>query len=81
MTAMEFLDREAELARLDALAASAEGGLAVVHGRRRIGKTRLLLEWVASKDGVYAVADLSSAEVQRRYLAEAIGGRAGDRRR
>jgi len=72
---MDFLDRTAELARLNALAASPEGGLAVVHGRRRIGKTRLLLEWVHGNDGLYAVADLSSGGLQRRYLAEAIATR------
>jgi AAA+ ATPase superfamily predicted ATPase len=40
---MRFLNRTAELAALAAL--DRAGGLAVVWGRRRIGKTRLLLEW------------------------------------
>ena len=35
--------RQQELARLDRVAASVEGGLVVVYGRRRVGKTRLLL--------------------------------------
>jgi len=39
---MIFWNRVQELAALDGLEA---GGLAVVWGRRRIGKTRLLLEW------------------------------------
>ncbi|HUP22375.1 MAG TPA: ATP-binding protein [Thermoanaerobaculia bacterium] len=70
---MLFLDRDAELRRLDQLAdPSGEGGLAVVYGRRRIGKTRLLLEWTKRHRGVYCVADQSAPEIQRRYLAEAL---------
>ncbi len=72
---MLFIDRTDELARLTALSGDREGGLAVVFGRRRIGKTRLLVEWCRRTDGVYAVADQSAAEVQRRYLAEALAGR------
>lgn len=72
---MKFLNRDAELARLDALAVARGGGLAVVFGRRRIGKTRLLVEWCRRHDGVYAVADQSAADVQRRYLAEALARR------
>lgn len=68
---MEFLNREAELGRLDGLLA-AGGGLGVVYGRRRVGKTRLLVEWLRSKRGAYAVADQSTPDIQRRYLAEAV---------
>lgn len=71
---MRFLNREQELERLDALVARGRG-FAVVYGRRRIGKTRLLVEWVRRHGGVYTVADQSAAEVQRRYLAEAIAAR------
>lgn len=72
---MKFVDREPELRRLNALATSHEGGLAIVFGRRRIGKTRLLVEWCHRHAGVYAVADQSTPDVQRRYLAEAIATR------
>ena len=68
---MNFIDRIEEMERLDRLMASREGGLVVVYGRRRIGKTRLLLEWSARHDGLYTVADQSAAKIQRRYLAEA----------
>lgn len=71
---MRFLNRQDELARLDALMARG-GGFAAVHGRRRVGKTRMLVEWVRRNAGVYTVADQSSPEVQRRYLAEALGER------
>ncbi|MBA2319574.1 MAG: ATP-binding protein [Deltaproteobacteria bacterium] len=68
---MQFLNREAEIGRLDALVQRG-GGLAVVVGRRRIGKTRLLVEWSQKHAGAYTVADQSAAEVQRRYFAEAF---------
>ncbi len=68
---MDFVDRIEEMRRLDRLMASREGGLAVVYGRRRIGKTRLLLEWSARHGGLYTVADQSTAKIQRRYFAEA----------
>ena len=72
---MKFLDRTDELARLEALRARSAGGLAVLVGRRRIGKTRLLLEWSRRGDGLYTVADESSPHVQRRYMAQAAATR------
>jgi uncharacterized protein len=72
---MRFLNRTLEMGRLDDLAQRRGGGLAVIWGRRRIGKTRLLLEWVTKHDGLYTVADQSSPDVQRRYFAEALGSR------
>jgi AAA+ ATPase superfamily predicted ATPase len=68
---VDFLDREEELARLDELAAS-RGGLGALYGRRRVGKTRLLVEWARRWDGMYTVADASAPDVQRRYFAEAL---------
>ena len=65
---MLFVNRTAELRALEGLAS----GLAVVWGRRRIGKTRLLVEWCEREGGVYTVADQSSADVQRAYLARAL---------
>ncbi len=66
---MLFLNREKELS---ALAELSRGGLAVVWGRRRIGKTRLLLEWCERLRGVYTVADQSAPETQRAYFARGI---------
>ncbi|OGQ84504.1 MAG: hypothetical protein A2289_14710 [Deltaproteobacteria bacterium RIFOXYA12_FULL_58_15] len=71
---MDFLDRLDELRRLDSLCDAKEGGLAVIYGRRRIGKSRLLVKWVNKHSGVYFVADQSAAALQRRYLATCLGG-------
>lgn len=72
---MKFVDRRDELTRLHRVATAEESGLVVVYGRRRVGKTRLLLEWAKRHDGLYTVADQSAAELQRRYFAEALGER------
>jgi AAA+ ATPase superfamily predicted ATPase len=47
---MEFVNREAELHELDA--AAKHGGLLVVYGRRRVGKTRLLRHWLDARGGL-----------------------------
>ncbi len=75
---MNFLARRDELARLEGLSARQGGGLAVLVGRRRIGKTRILLEWATRCDGLYTVADESAPHIQRRYLAQAIAARFPD---
>jgi AAA+ ATPase superfamily predicted ATPase len=72
---MKFLDRADELGLLMALSRRREGGLAVVSGRRRVGKTRLLVEWVERTGGVYFVADQSSADLQRRYFVAALASK------
>jgi len=69
---MDFIDRIEELDRLDRMTTGAEGALAVLYGRRRIGKTRLLLEWSRRHGGLYTIADQSAPEIQRRYFAEAV---------
>ena len=44
-------------------------------GRRRVGKTRLLLEWARKHKGLYTVADLSAPDIQQRYLSRAVAAR------
>src|SRR3990167_2515629 len=51
---MDFVNRVAELAELDS--AARRGGLLAVFGRRRVGKTRLLRQWLESHDGLYSQA-------------------------
>ena len=71
---MEFLDREEELGRL-AASLDQPRAFAAIWGRRRVGKSRLLIEWSRRCDGLYAVADPSAPAVQRRYLAETVARR------
>ena len=71
---MKFLDRSDEMRRLDG-ALQRSGAFAVVWGRRRVGKSRLLIEWSRRHGGLYTVADQSAPPVQRRYLAAAVATR------
>jgi hypothetical protein len=72
---LRFFDRQAELGRLESLLRRKQGALAVVWGRRRVGKTRLLLEWCRKTGGLYTVADQSAEAVQRQYFAESLAVR------
>jgi uncharacterized protein len=51
---LAFVNRDLELRELDLAARS--GGLLVVYGRRRVGKTRLLRHWLQGRDGLYSQA-------------------------
>ena len=66
---MEFLDRRDELRRLDH-AMRSSGAFAAIWGRRRVGKSRLLIEWSRRRDGLYTdtpLARLGPWEPARRY--------------
>jgi hypothetical protein len=71
---LDFLNRSTELAQLERLHARSPG-LAVIWGRRRIGKTRLMVEWCRRAGGLYVVADQSDPEVQRAFVARALAQR------
>jgi len=69
---MKFVNRHKELSRLEGLLRSRTSGLAVIWGRRRVGKTRLLLKWTEKNKGVYFVADESSPSIQRKFLSLSV---------
>lgn len=58
----EFVDRVTELAELDGLIR--HHGLVVVFGRRRIGKTKLIGEWLRRRGGLYSQAIESNTTLQ-----------------
>ncbi len=59
---LEFVNRQAELGELDA--AARRGGLLVVFGRRRVGKTRLLRQWMDGRGGMFSQALEGPIEMQ-----------------
>ena len=69
-----FLDRKDELARLRAVFGARAPGLAVVFGRRRLGKSRLIQEALAGRQAVYFVGDEGDSPLQREALAREIAG-------
>ena len=70
---MEFLDRVDERRRLLRFVQDAEGGVACLYGRRRIGKSRLLDEVLGGlKNVISYCADRSEAALQRSRMAEDV---------
>ena len=68
---LPFTNRIDELKDLNAAAAS--GGLAVVFGRRRVGKTRLLTQWLKPQDGLYSQAIEAASGIQIGQVVSDMG--------
>jgi AAA+ ATPase superfamily predicted ATPase len=69
---VKFVNRLEELARLNRLLKSKTSAVAVIYGRRRVGKSRLILEWIRPHRGIYYMADESTPPLQRAHFAAAI---------
>lgn len=54
-----FVDREYEMDKLMGIAKSKNAELVLIYGRRRIGKSRLLVEFSKKVDTLYLLADVS----------------------
>lgn len=59
---LDFVNRVSEQSELDA--AMRKGGLLVIFGRRRVGKTRLLRHWLDKRGGMYSQAVEGQREMQ-----------------
>ena len=59
---LKFVNRHTELLELDR--AVTRGGLLVVYGRRRVGKTRLLRHWLQNREGLYSQAIEAQRDLQ-----------------
>jgi len=60
----EFIDREEERALLEREWQSSGGRLIILYGRRRIGKTRLIEEFIRDKPGILYIAEDASPHIQ-----------------
>ncbi len=71
---MKFVDRQRELWELNQLLASKRGQFVVTYGRRRVGKTTLLLHWTrqGNTKTIYWMARREPAAALRQSLARAI---------
>lgn len=66
---MKFVDRKDETARLSEALTGERASVAVVYGRRRLGKSTLVKR-VLSENDVYFLADRSEAQHQRTLLSK-----------
>ncbi len=66
-----FVDREYEFSVLNSFW-NERPGFVIVYGRRRVGKTRLLIEFLRGRKGVYYLARLSSHRDNISGLARAV---------
>ena len=76
-TRRHFVGRARELGVLEDAWRSDRGAFIPVYGRRRVGKSALLLEWLSQRPGVYNVGKLAPAELQIRELLEAAAQAVG----
>ena len=60
----KFVDREAEMAFLEKKYASEKAELAIIYGRRRIGKTYLLRHFIERHGGLYLLAEESKTVLE-----------------
>lgn len=74
----KFLNRKEELAMLGELYDQQESRLVVVYGRRRLGKTTLLREFVQNKPSIYYMADRAGAVSQRMALSRSMSYALGE---
>ncbi|MBK8989496.1 MAG: ATP-binding protein [Chloroflexi bacterium] len=74
MNKTDFRGRDDELKLLDSLWDASEATLLILYGRRRVGKTRLLIHWLNQRPGrgIYWVAEPSSALHQLRSFSQAM---------
>jgi AAA+ ATPase superfamily predicted ATPase len=67
-----FWDRTLELQTLEREYERAGGSLVVIYGRRRVGKTTLIKEFIRDKPAMYFLADERLENVQRRRFQAAL---------
>jgi len=74
-----FVDRERELEALDR-AYRSRPAFIVVYGRRRIGKTRLVREWLqrSGARGAYYLAQIAGHQYNLRLMSETLSRQLGD---
>lgn len=70
----DFLDRQRELEQLEKLWDSPYAKFLVLYGRRRVGKTALIVEWIhrSKQRALYWVATHTSATNQLRSFSQAV---------
>lgn len=75
---MEFVNRKEELRALEKPYHAGGFQFVPIYGRRRIGKTRLVQEFIRGKQAIYFLADSVSENEQLKNLGRLVGEHFGD---
>jgi len=70
---MNFINRKEELEALDALWRKKQAQLVVFYGKRRVGKTELIKQFIKGKSAIYYLADKRTQHDQVRELGKRVG--------
>jgi hypothetical protein len=70
---MKFIDRENELKSLETKWREKSAHFFIIYGKRRVGKTELIKQFLNDKDGVYFLADKRNEKEQLRELGRLLG--------
>ena len=73
-----FINREAELETLNSEYNSRSSSLIIIYGRRRVGKTTLISEFIKDKKALYFLADKETEKDSMKRFAHAIADYTGD---
>ncbi len=78
---MKFYDRETELKNLERMGFLAETNkhMVIITGRRRIGKTRLIKEFIDGKNAFYFFIDRTNSNLLLQHLSMVLKNKLGDR--
>ena len=74
----KFVDRIDEMATLEEQFVSSEAAMVVIYGRRRVGKTALITEFLKGKRSLYFLATEESEEQNRVAFQRQVAGLTGD---
>jgi AAA+ ATPase superfamily predicted ATPase len=78
MPPVRFVGRTAELATLAEAYASSESAFVPVYGRRRVGKSELILRFLQERPGVYFLGKQAPAALQRREFQDEAAAALGE---
>lgn len=69
----KFVNREAELRQLNQWYAQPSFSFIPIYGRRRIGKTRLIQEFIQDKPSIFYLADALAENAQLKAIGQQVG--------
>src|ERR1035437_6650814 len=70
---MPFIDREIELRFLEEKWQDSKAQLIVLWGKRRVGKTELVKQFIAGRPSIYFLAESTSDKEQLQRFSQALG--------